>query len=328
MKLQKLFILIFAVLFTGNQNFAQKLKKERLVVYKYIQLPTDPLPENYKSYILSITSEDPYIADEIYSHFNLVGFNKKKSGTSEFVIEVTDYPFQYTTKKNIRDKKVTKDGKTTVTRYYSYSYNIKYKLSSRMTNLDGEEIFSTVADISKTGRASESTSSSQAYKNCIGYIKQYKDKRAVTATSKLNKTYNNKFGYPEKTNSLVIFKVKPKKFEYDDFEEAYNIAVEAAKIIKNDMDATGKCMEAYVPAIQIWEKALEESDITKKKTRVNKNVTCACYYNMGNAYLLCKNYDKAIENFNKVLDIDKKFSNTDVLLRFAKDMKRRTEANI
>jgi len=307
--------------------YGQKLKKERLVTYDYIQLPTNPLPENFKTYTLRVTSADAYISDEIYSQFRFAGFNKKKSGSAEFNIEITDYPFDYSIKRHYREKKVTKDKKTTVFHYYSYSYNIKYKVNSRMTDLSGEEMFSTVADISRTGMSTESTNPAQARKACMDYITKYKTDRIRLAISKLSNIYNNRFGYPLKSKSLVIFNIKPKKFDYDDFQEAYDIAVKAAEIIKNDRNATGKCMEAYIPAIKIWEKALEESDLTKKKTRVNKKVTLACYYNIGNAYLLCQNYDKAIENFNKVLEIDKKFSNADVLLKFAKNMKKRLEAN-
>jgi len=327
MKQQNSLMLIIMALFMITPTFAQKLKREVLVTYKYVQPPITPLPKDYKAYLLNVNSDDQYIADEIYSNFNLVGYDKKKSGKAEFIIEITDYPFTYTTEKHEKIEKVTKDNKTTTHKYYTYSYDIKYKLSSRMTDLDGEEMFSTVADISKSGETSPTTNATQAYKDCMATIKQYKKDRAVIATNKLNNIYNNKFGYPVKSKRMFIYKIKPKKFNYDDFEEAYNIAKQAAQIIADDMNATEECMKAYAPAIQIWENALKESDITKKKTRVNKNVTCACYYNLGTAYLLCQDYDKAIENFTKLTEIDKRFFNTNNLLAFAKDMKKRVEAN-
>ncbi len=326
MKTKQLLLLVVTIIATVSFSFSQKLKKEKLAVYKYVQPPTDPLPENYKAYLLKIDANDPYIADEIFKNFNLIGYEKKRSGDYQFTIEIKDYPFRYSTQKKVVEEKVTKDDKTTTVKYYVYNYNIKYQLTSRMLDTNGEEIFSTTANINKSGNTSAHGNPSDAYKEVMNIINKYEKDRVYLATKELNNIYNDKFGYPVKYKKLNIYKIKSKKFNYDDFDKAYEIAVKAAEIIKNDMNATEQCMQAITPAIEIWEKALQESDLTKKKTRINKNVTCAAYYNIANAYALCGDYDKALEYLNKIKEIDKRFSNIYALSIFVEDMKKRTDA--
>ena len=328
MRALKSILILFLLIGVSTNVFSQKLNKLLLVTqYKYIQLPTDPLLKEYKTYTLKVSGTYKNYNKLIYSKFNLSGFEKKESGVSDFIIKIHDYPFKLDPQREHYTKKKKVDGVEKTIDYYYFSYDISHKQSAKMFDNTGKELFSTVLDLSSIGKTKHRTNLSQTAGDLSKKTEELKESNRSKGAIKLLNLYNDKFGYPKKTKTFKGFRIKAKKHNYDDFENAFDIAVEAAEIVKENENDTQTCFDAYKPAIDVWEKALEESNIDNKKARINKNVTCACYYNIGHAYLLCKDYDKAIEIFSKALEIDDKFSNIDDLIKFCENRKKRAEAN-
>lgn len=298
-------------------------------MYYYTQLPTDPLPEEYKSYILQVNAvnDDPNKRDQIHSNFHLAGFEKKRSGSSEFKIIIEEYPFTKKRTKNQHVKTEKKDGVEKKTTYYYYSYEVYYKLVARILDINGEELYSTTANMGSRHRTTDFTSSKPALERANKEISGIRAKVTEGGAKKLTNMVSDKFGYPKKHKTLKGYRIKAKKHNYDDFDNAFDIAIEATGIVIENENNTEQCLKAYKPALDIWEDAILESDTENKKARINKNVTCASYYNIGVAYILCKDFDKALENFENIIEIDKKFSNTDVLIKYSKNRKLRKEAN-
>jgi len=320
MKTLRLLLMFILVASIVNQSLAQKIKKTDLVSYDYIQLPTNPLPKEYKSYLLKVLTKKEEDKKIIFSKFEFEGFEKKDSGLVDFTIEIKTSSYEKEPQLKVR---TDSDGKTT----YYYKYEISFTTKATLFDKDQKEIYSIVKKRIKPGFTSNATSKGGAKVNLGKSIKLLKKSNTKIIPVLLSKAFNDKSGFIKKSNDLNIYYVKAKKYKYDDFDFAYNTAIKAANIIKADSNSEDDCLKAYLPAIKNWEQALEESEIANKKARINKDVTCAAYYNLGNAFLLCKDYDKAIENFRKISEIDKNFSDVDELMLFCEDLKKREEAN-
>ncbi len=320
MKILRLFLMLVLVTSIANQILAQKIKKTDLVSYNYIQLPTNPLPKEYKSYLLKVLTKKEEDKRIIFSKFEFEGFEKKDSGLVDFTIEIKTSSIEKTPQLKSR---TDSDGKTA----YYYKYEISFTNKVTLFDKEQKEIYSIVKKRTKPGFTSNATSNGGAKVNLGKSIKLLKKSNTKITPVLLSKALNDKSGFINKSNDLNIYYVKAKNYKYDDFELAYNTAIKAANIIKTDSNSEDDCLKAYLPAIKNWEQALEESEITNKKARINKDVTCAVYYNLGNAFLLCKDYEKAIENFREILEIDENFSDVDKLTLFCEDLKKRAKAN-
>ncbi len=87
---------------------------------------------------------------------------------------------------------------------------------------------------------------------------------------------------------------------------------------------------AIKKALNLWEGALKESDLTNKKARVNDKVTAATRYNCALFYCWVNDHNKA--NYHlmklKLLDMSKYKRQVKDLKAFIVDHKARYEANV
>ena len=90
-------------------------------------------------------------------------------------------------------------------------------------------------------------------------------------------------------------------------------------VLSSDITNLEGYKKAIQPAIDIWNKALEESDLNTKKTRVNDKVTCATYLNIAKANFIMQEYETALDYITKCKEIDKNFKGIDYL---KKDVER------
>lgn len=155
------------------------------------------------------------------------------------------------------------------------------------------------------------------------------EKSLLQEYAKIRKSFIEKFHkvyLQEELNRLLIFTEemkmtkfftikKFKKFDYSDFNEAQQIAISAMKTLDSDITNLSGYKSAIQPAINIWNKALEESDLNAKKTRVNDKVTCAAYLNIAKANFILQEYEVALDYINKLKEIDKSFKGVDYLKR-------------
>lgn len=93
---------------------------------------------------------------------------------------------------------------------------------------------------------------------------------------------------------------------YDDFNKAKDLMTEGLKLIANDKIANiNKLIQPKYeevrakikPAIEIWEKMLQESNIEDKKARVDARVTREIYFNLAKAYMWIDEYARAEEYY-------------------------------
>ncbi len=112
----------------------------------------------------------------------------------------------------------------------------------------------------------------------------------------VNSLINDRYGFPKKTRSTEIFTVKKHKgHSYNDQVDAYTKVKSGYDLIvrdRNHASAKSKIMDG----IEIWEKALGESNPGDNKSRINKKVTALLYVNLAEAYMWIDDFDTA-ENY-------------------------------
>ena len=145
----------------------------------------------------------------------------------------------------------------------------------------------------------------------------------------INNYLNEKVGYPKKAYGLEIHTVKKSKdFDYTDLMNAWTSAQDGfLKVEYADRDAEVK--QKLQAAVDIWNKALLESNVNERKTRIDKEVTAAIYVNLGQAYLWMGDYVNAELSCNKALGVDFGRYNREArpMIDFIRFQKARWEAN-
>lgn len=92
------------------------------------------------------------------------------------------------------------------------------------------------------------------------------------------------------------------KHPYPDLDTAFFRMKTAAEKLSSKDDKSAA--EPYInEAISIWQKALEESDITDKKARINEEITAGIYYNIGIANAWLNKFSTSREWFEKAAKI-------------------------
>ena len=143
---------------------------------------------------------------------------------------------------------------------------------------------------------------------------------------------NSNYGYPEKSKKIKIASGKGKKFNYQDLETAFRHTEKAFEGITNQNN-TDLIHQEFKAAIEIWKKAITESD-GGKKSRISSEIKMMLLYNCAVANLWMNNFERAGENLAEAtnLVIDKTGSGHKDLLEELKetieDKKKRYLANL
>lgn len=126
------------------------------------------------------------------------------------------------------------------------------------------------------------------------------DNAIGNATSQLLPSFINE--------SFKIYSAKDKSFSYEELEHAKELAIEAYEAFQNKKYSE-QPFNQLNEAISIWEKELTNLDASNKKARINKNIAKGIYENLGHAYLYTYQISKAIEAFEKSIQLWGGFSN-------------------
>lgn len=331
MKNFTLIVVLICFVFSAS---AQKASKESLGKYVATKLPMKPLPQEFESYKVIVDADDMNQKDFIHSALKVPGFKKMDKNMDkepDFKLIVEAYPFTYSDPEKTNSTTTTKvDGVEKKTKTYGYKGKIRYKFKFLMKDSNDtiyiKEPLEGTEKISTSGHANY-TKASEAYKSKANSAKNSITKSQFNyINSKLSSNYGtSKVSYFPNAYSV---KVKRKtKFDYSDLISAYEIFVEAFKIIAESENNIEKFNALISPAIVKWENALKESNVDDKKCRINQDVTCLIYHNIGIAYFLEKDYQKAIENLSKCKEIKKSFGSAGTYIRIATDLQKRIEAN-
>ncbi|HPR30637.1 MAG TPA: tetratricopeptide repeat protein [Prolixibacteraceae bacterium] len=314
--------------------YSQNIEEELLGRYRVTQLPLNPLPEEFKTLSVDVKAENQKIVDFVYSKFFLGGLVKIDNdtlGTADVKLHIEIFPFEtygldvysYTIKKKV-------DGVEKSYTLYGYKGEMKFKYSLTLTDRNDTIYYAKNDSVLKKWDEKGASSRNDALKYSSSQIKRLPGEILTEFCKNTNSYLNDNFGFicmlmAPSCYSIVV--PKKCKFDYSDLTSAQDSMKKAFQIIKNNEQNVTDYKVAVAPAIEKWNMALSESDITNRKARINKNITCAIYHNLGMTYFLLKEYDKAVENFNKCIEIKNSFGDAYTYKEKSIHLKERVIAN-
>ncbi|MBN2612240.1 MAG: hypothetical protein JXB00_11835 [Bacteroidales bacterium] len=328
--MKKIIGVFIVTVFCLSFGYSQNPDKNSVGKYNYIRLPLKPLPKEYKSYVVEVStaSGDKYIRDIIMGGINVAGFQKSADGSFDFKVFIDEYPYE-TTKPEQKTsvKKYTKDGVEKTETYYYYVWSSSYKIKAVLYNQTNEPVYNKEFDLGGNHSTGEKGNPSDAYKeygNMLGSNKQNAMKNGI---GNLNSDLNNLYGYYPSWFTPDIYTIKAKKFDYSDFDQAFTLANEACQIVIGDENAVDAARGKFEEAIAIWNKALAEFNPEVKKARVDKDVAFAATFNIAISQLLMKQYNECVVTVEKCRELKKSGGGILELKNLAEDMQKRAAAN-
>ncbi|MBK6265891.1 hypothetical protein JKA74_12685 [Marivirga sp. S37H4] len=340
--MKKILLLIAFVITIANQSFAQRLDKEKGRL-KYTQLPLTPLPEDFTQYWVNIDLGYIFPGDsktetlnKIKNAASISHLEKTTNEGVELLVRLETYYKSEVVFGTVKKDEKRDDKSVTVT-YYNVTFDYKYPLYFEI-NLPGE------VDPLNSGFSNNSnqmvTYESKLFKTSkerndwwnANYSTLQGNLRTALLNanvSKLGNSLDNLYSYSKNSNYTEFVAVKKfKKFEYNDLDlalEKVKAAIE--EISENDIVFNDKFTALMDEAIVIWNKALEESDLESKKTRINKKVTEAIYNNLCLTYVLMSEFEKADEVIKIAQETIGKRAIDSYIESFLNDRRARFEAN-
>ncbi len=218
------------------------------------------------------------------------------------------------------------DSKTSSTqKKITYWYEIQYKhpIGIKVELPSGEVLMD---EIPQQFAEYKVTTAAQNY-NKGAFLEQLESKAVEDNMKKVNEILNSKYGYAKINRESVIYRIEPKTFTYDDFQEAYENAVSGYGLLVSDYAFAAKKLDA---ACEFWEKALTEYVAGAKKVRVTEDVAKAARFNLAEAYIFTNNFHKADVHLSKIISLDpsnKEKKTINELRELMKDLRTRWEAN-
>lgn len=323
-----LMMLIFATVYAQNDE------KEILGKYRYVRLPKSPMPKEFKVYTVDVRSQDLYLRDAAYGKINIEGYKKLDKNVSEagdFTVKIEIYPFEYSGVETYSYQSTVKtDGVEKKITQYGYKGKARYKMELVVIDKN-DSIYhkQSIGDVSKWDNSNYKTLK-DASNFSESHIKDLPMSIVTNFISGNNGELNNKFGFVPSQLVPLNFTVKISKkckFDYSDLTSASEQLKAAFEIVSKDENNTQAFNAAIEPAIAKWTKALAEANVEDKKARINKNLTCALYHNLGTAYFLSKDYEKAKANFEKCKEIKSSYGYASEFLRYSTDLFERLMIN-
>lgn len=263
------------------------------------QIPSPPYPMSVRQPDLKTTYDYPVVAS---TYLVLDGFSNKPDNAVK--IDVILYGYDYTEPRQLSEQKSvasyangqTQTGNVT---YYHNEFSYRHTMSVKVTMPDGKELFNVTPqelNTYKIYKSPETTTPAQFNPQML--VKTYEEKILQDNLNLINNLVNDRIGYKRVTRKVELSFVKSKDETYQDLLIAYNDASAGLKILIDDeTNAKSKLNNA----IQLWNKALLESDIKNKKARIDKDVTLAIYYNLLECYFATNdvaNAEKTIASLN------------------------------
>jgi len=316
--------------------FAQKLGTKSVTV-DYKQRPLSPLPEEVKTYNTMIRSGYVLFDNENNLERNylkvLEGY-QHVSDNGDLTVMVTFRGLDIINYEEKHDSK--KDGTT-----FNYRYNVTYSFPMRMEvyQSNGDVIMDLeISDLYKEHKAN--FGKNNEFANELDLDKAFKEGKgdffvnlentvAKQMLAQARDSLVSNFSFTKKRKKIRIGYGKGKKMDYTDLDQAKDLAYRGYSLIDKGQDGLGE----FQQAIDLWEKALQESNLSDKKARINQKITRWLHYNLAMAYAWLDDYDSSMKHVIETEIIKHQgmfaasFSAAE-LRTFIENRQRRYEANL
>lgn len=291
MKLIKMFLLI-SILALSLNGFGQKQEKSFFDGYLKNE-PKEYIPE--KAYTVKYATSE-WFKEKIKEHsidLELKGFTK---GNGYSIIIVSDDPELVS---DVIEDKNLQTGTTTYKGVVKATSNHMIKIVTEDNELAYEFTITPKLFLARSEALGVKATKAEALEQNKEIIEKKSDYLKKVYVKELLNEYqealDSYFGKYNKPVKYRIYKIKPKKFNYDDYNSAtdkFISAVSSEIINKEEISA----------AIAIWEKCKEEYQPGKKTRICDVNID-ALHLNLAQAYLAKEDYENAKLNMDKCISI-------------------------
>jgi hypothetical protein len=143
----------------------------------------------------------------------------------------------------------------------------------------------------------------------------------------INELVNDRIGFKRALRKTELNYVKTKDGTYDDLMTAFNETSSGLKMLVDDKNAATTKIQK---SVELWEKAMTESDVANKKVRIDKEVTIIMCFNLLEAYFALgqvSDGEKIFQTMNSISLSSNERQLKETYEAAFTDMKKRIEAN-
>jgi hypothetical protein len=293
-------------------RYAQEMAAYRINKNLHPELPEPilvlpPKPEKYvpvDNYYYPKSLNQENLAN---TYLSLNGYTK----ASDFSVIATAMlkGFQYTEPElKFSEVSKTKDGVTTKEKEYYYELTYRHPMGLKVDAPGQGVIFNEYFE----NLNRYSSFRTQKYKtenelilafNKVNTLSGLEDKVIAENLRYINEVLNDRFGFTKLGAQEEIFLVQGKKYDYNDFQQAFEATSLGLGQLAADPNRTVAAQNLN-SAISIWENALKESQPKNKKARINGNVTTAALFNAALVSIYAYEFGKAEIYLNKIFASD------------------------
>jgi len=296
-------IIFIIFIFLPLLGFAQKVTFDNAKV-KYTQLPLYPLSEEIKTYETRLVIELPDETDKPdqlnNQYLKIQGYKKIKEG-GDLIIDLVFGRFTLLDKELKQDEVYNINAGENMTGYL-YKIHCEYPVTLTVITGNGKEMLRQDVKPDKDplnfdfGKWKYSVEDlNNKFNEEQGKLFLDKQKKYIkSALNQAKNTLNSFYGYPEKSEKIKIASGKGKKFNYENLETAFGHTEKAFESLTNQNN-TDLLHQEFNAAIEIWKKAIAESD-GGKKSRISPEIKMMLFYNCAVANLWMNNFEKARED--------------------------------
>ncbi len=235
------------------------------------------------------------------TYLQLEGFQNNPDNAVKIIATLNG--FEYTKPRQVTEiKKVTTASNGNVTTsdvtYYSIEFTYRHTMSVKAIAPDGREIFNLTPQELNTYTVYKSNgTTTQQTINEQQLVTTFEEKILQENLKLLGSIVNDKIGYKRELRSTVLEYPIDKKVNYSDMLQAYNEALSGLMSIAVDEESAKTKINK---AIDLWNAALKESDLTDKKARIDKDITLSIYFNLLECYFATRNLTEADKVFSAI----------------------------
>ena len=324
---QKVFIL-FILSILPLLVSAQKVSFDNVKV-KYTQLPLFPLSEEIKTYEARLVIEIPEEMgkpDQLNNQYlKIQGYKKVREG-GDLKIDLVFGKFRLPGKELITDEVYNVNAGENMKGYF-YKIHCEYPVTLTVTTGDGKEMLRQEVtpdkdllnfDFGKWEYSVENLNK-KFNEEQEKLLLEIQEKHMKSVLNQVKNRLNGNYGYSEKSEKIKIASGKGKKLNYQDIETAFE-HTEKAFLSLTNKDNTDLIHQEFNAAIEIWEKAILESD-GGKKSRISPEIKMMLLYNCAVANLWMNDFEKAGEDLAEATSLvtDKTRSGNQDLLKELKE---------
>ncbi|MBA7565441.1 hypothetical protein ES708_07124 [subsurface metagenome] len=334
-------LILFILSILPSLGFAQKVAFDNIKV-KYTQLPLYPLSEEIKTYEARLVIEIPEEMgkpDQMNNQYLKIQEYEKVREGGDLIINLVFGKFRLPGKELITDEVYNVNAGENMKGYF-YKIHCEYPVTLTVTTGNGKEMLRQEVKPDKDilnfdfGKWEYSVENlNKKFNEEQGKLLLKKQEKYIKSVlNQVKNRLNGNYGYPEKSEKIKIALCKGKKINYQDIETAFGHTEKAFESLTNK-DNTDLIHQEFNAAIEIWEKAILESN-GGKKSRISPEIKMMLLYNCAVANLWMNNFEKAREDLAEATSqvTDKTRSGNQDLLKELKenieDKEKRYLANL